>query len=124
MKKIYLAVALTSVLASQAQNFNWAKDDGLYAYDYGYGITTDNSGNVYVAGKYEEHAFFSPDSLPNQGNHDIYLAKYNSSGVLSWVKTAGGEQGDYAHAVACDNNFVYVAGEIQYPDSGYPNIIV
>ncbi|HWY11148.1 MAG TPA: T9SS type A sorting domain-containing protein [Bacteroidia bacterium] len=115
MKRIYLLAVLGLVFNNLcSQNFSWANRAGLYAYDYGYGIVNDNAGNVYVAGKYEQHAFFSPDSLPNQGNHDIYLAKYNSSGILSWVRTGGGRSGDYAHAVACDGaNNVYVAGEIE-----------
>jgi hypothetical protein len=118
MKKIYLAAVLTTLfIGSQAQNFNWAKDEGLYAYDYGYGIATDNAGNVYVAGKYEQAANFSGTILPCTGtpdcNHDIWVAQYSSSGALNWIHTGGGNLGDYAHSLACDGNFVYIAGEIE-----------
>jgi hypothetical protein len=112
MKKIILILSLFCV-ALQAQTFQWAKREGLWAYDYGYGITTDNEGNVYVAGKYEKNAKFSGVTLPCQGNHDIYLAKYSPSGSLIWIRTAGGYSGDYAWNVACDGNYVYIAGEIQ-----------
>lgn len=98
----------------QSQNFDWAKREGLWAYDYGYGITTDNTGNVYVAGKYELNSNFSNTILPDQGNHDIYIAQYSSTGALNWIKTAGGALGDYAHAIACDGtSSVYMAGEIE-----------
>lgn len=98
----------------QAQNFEWAKREGFSAYDYGYGTGTDNAGNVYVAGKYEGTADFSGVTLPCAGNHDIYLAKYTSAGVLTWIRTGGGLLGDYAHAMACDKTTsVYVAGEIE-----------
>lgn len=97
-----------------AQNFNWAKKGGLWAYDYGYGITTDNMGRVYVAGKYEQNANFSGTVLPCQGNHDIFVAQYSSGGTLNWIRTAGGYTGDYATAIATDgNNYVYIAGEIE-----------
>src|ERR1700752_3409022 len=98
MKKTYLAAAILFLInCIQAQNFNWAKREGLYAYDYGYGIVNDNAGNVYVAGKYEENANFSGTILPNQGNnnHDIFLAKYDAAGTLNWVQTGGGGLGDY-----------------------------
>jgi hypothetical protein len=116
MKKVYLLLLLNSLfINTQAQNFNWAKREGLYQYDYGYGITTDNTGNMYVAGKYEMNAIFSGDTLPWQGNHDIYVAQYSSTGALNWIRTAGGPSGDYAHAIACDGSNLYVAGEIEGP---------
>ncbi len=115
MKKLYVLFAACSSLLAQAQNFDWAKREGLWAYDYGYGITTDNSGNVYVAGKYEEvNANFSGTLIPCAGNHDSYLAKYTPSGALSWIRTSGGITGDYATGVVTDgSNYVYIAGEIE-----------
>lgn len=118
MKKIYLWVLLNSLLVHlQGQNFSWAKIEGLWAYDYGYGISTDNAGNVYVAGKFEDTANFSGTTLPCQGNHDIWVAKYTSSGSLDWIHTGGGPSGDYARTLACNKtNNVVIAGEIEGTD--------
>src|ERR1035437_2987548 len=115
MKKLYLMTLLSLIFNNlQSQNFSWAKRAGLWAYDYGYGIINDNAGNVYVAGKYEETADFSGTTVPCEGNHDFFLAKYNPSGALTWVRTGGGPSGDYAHATACDGDSnVYVVGEIE-----------
>jgi len=114
MKKLCIMGLLSLMFGSlTSQTFNWAKREGLWAYDYGYGISTDPNGNVYLAGKFEMNAKFSGVTLPCQGNHDIYVAKYNSSGGLIWVRSAGGYSGDYAHALASDNSFVYIAGEIE-----------
>jgi hypothetical protein len=115
MKKIYVFGLLTIVLNYiNAQNFQWAKVEGKYAYDYGYGIATDSAGNVYIAGKYEENAIFSGTVLPNQGNHDIYVAQYSPAGNLNWIRTGGGFNGDYAHALTCNKTSnVYIAGEVE-----------
>ncbi|MES2590691.1 MAG: SBBP repeat-containing protein [Bacteroidota bacterium] len=114
MKKTYLFIAFNLLfLGIKAQNFEWAKREGYWAYDYGYGIANDPAGNVYVAGKYEMNANFSGVTLPDQGNHDIYLAKYSSSGTLDWIKTGGGPLGDYAEALYCDGTSLYVSGEIE-----------
>ncbi|MDF2436664.1 MAG: hypothetical protein K0Q95_1040 [Bacteroidota bacterium] len=116
MKKVYLLVLLNSLFINLgAQNFDWAKREGYYEYDYGYGLGTDNSGNVYVAGKYEQSgAMFSGTSVTCEGNHDMYLAKYDAAGSLIWIRTAGGVLGDYAHDMACDKtSAIYVAGEIE-----------
>lgn len=123
MKKIYVFLILNlSLVIAQAQNFQWAKREGLYAYDYGYGIGTDNAGNVYVAGKYEQAANFSGTILPADvnNNHNIYVAQYSPSGTLNWIRTGGGPLGDYAHYMTLDKtNYVYVAGEVE----GYNDVI-
>ncbi len=115
MKKLYLNLLLTLLCINlSAQTFEWAKIEGHYAYDYGYAITTDNAGNVYVAGKFEENgAVFSGTSVSCYGNHDIWIAQYSPSGTLNWIRTAGGGSGDYAWGIACDNNYLYVTGEIE-----------
>jgi hypothetical protein len=121
MKKKYLLILLIVLVTGiHAQTFDWAKREGLYEYDYGYGITTDPSGNVYVAGKYEMNANFSGTILPDRGNHDIYLARYTTAGDLTWITTAGGSLGDYAEAIYCDGSNVYIGGEIE----GYGETIV
>jgi hypothetical protein len=122
MKKVYLLILIfcLPVICMKAQ-YLWAKAEGLYAYDYGYGMGTDNSGNLYVAGKFEQNANFSGTIFNCQGNHDIYLVKYASDGTLLWSRTAGGPNGDYAHNMYCDrSNYTYVAGEIE----GYGDQII
>ncbi|MDQ3046937.1 MAG: T9SS type A sorting domain-containing protein [Bacteroidota bacterium] len=121
MKKIYLLLVLNGLFINlNSQSFDWSKREGLWAYDYGYGVVTDNTGNVYVAGKYEENSIFSGTTISNAGNHDSFLAKYTSSGALTWIRTAGGSLGDYAHAIATDGtSAIYVAGEIE----GYGTLI-
>ena len=95
------------------QDFKWTNREGSWAYDYGYGIATDIAGNVYVAGKYEMNANFSGTILSDYGNHNIYIAQYSPSGILNWIRTAGGTYGDYAKALYCDGSSVYIAGEIE-----------
>lgn len=116
MKKIYLS-AFTILLAgfsAKCQDYKWAARAGSWAYDYGYGVGTDASGNVYVAGKYEMDAMFGSTQVTCEGNHDIYLAKYSSAGQIQWVKTAGGADGDYARSLAVDaSGNCYIAGEIE-----------
>jgi len=115
MKNIIKVVLIGFIsFNTYAQNFAWANKGGLWAYDYGYGVATDNAGNVYVSGKYEEAAIFSGVTLPWQGNHDAFLAKYSPSGDILWITTCGGPGGDYAQAIACDgSNYVYMGGEIE-----------
>lgn len=114
MRKIFTLSFLIGLAATvNAQDFAWSRVAGLWEYDYGYGIGTDAAGNVFVAGKYEQNAVFDNITVTCAGNHDVFLAKYDPSGTLQWVKTGGGPMGDYAHAMTVDaSGNVYLAGEI------------
>ncbi|MDQ3189968.1 MAG: SBBP repeat-containing protein [Bacteroidota bacterium] len=110
----FIIIFLHFTLVSYSQSFEWAKRAGLWAFDYGYGVCADDIGNVYVAGKYEMNAKFGNITVSCEGNHDIFITKYDPFGNLLWVKTAGGLWGDYAHAITCDGaGNVYITGEFE-----------
>jgi hypothetical protein len=107
-------IFLLFTLNAHSQSFTWAKRAGLWAFDLGHAIGSDASGNVFIAGKYEMNANFGGLTVSCAGNHDIYVAKYNSSGSILWVRTAGGSTGDYAHCLTTDpEGNVYIAGEME-----------
>ena len=84
--------------------FLWVRSGGGSKIDRGYAITVDDLGNSYVTGHYEStDAKFEDVSLPNSGDYDIFVAKYNSSGKMLWIKTAGGKGSDYGHGIAVDS---------------------
>ena len=55
----------------------WTKQLGSGTKDRGYGVTTDTSGNVYVTG----YTYGGLDGNTSSGDYDIFLVKYNSSGI-------------------------------------------
>lgn len=56
---------------------------------YGYGIAVDATGNSYVAGTtYGDLDGAGPGTLV--GNPDVFVMKYNTSGVLQWLKQTSG----------------------------------
>jgi hypothetical protein len=112
--RIFTLLFSVAFLPGYSQSFEWAQRAGRYAFDLGYGVGADNAGNVYIAGKYEQNAYFGGTYVGCAGNHDMYLAKYSPSGTFRWVRTAGGEWGDYAHAIAVDGaGNSYVTGEFE-----------
>jgi uncharacterized delta-60 repeat protein len=84
----------------------WQRRLGGTSTDGGAGIAVDGSGNVYIAGyEYSQTA----------GNYDVFIAKYNTSGVIQWQRSLGGTSTDYGQAIAVDGSGnVYVTGyEVQ-----------
>jgi hypothetical protein len=92
----------------------WARTGGGSGIDRGYAVATDTQGNVYVAGHYQSSdAVFGDTKLPFSGGYDLFVAKYDPNGNLLWVRTAGGEGYDYAHAIAIDpKGDVVVSGAV------------
>ena len=79
---------------------------GTSSADWANGVATDSSGNVYVTG-YTEGGLDGT----NEGNKDLFVVKYNSSGTKQWTKQLGSPQTDRAYGVATDSSGnVYVAG--------------
>lgn len=97
--------------------------------DVGFGVCTDNSGNVFVAGCFAGIVDFDPgpgvDEHSTGDAKDIFLSKFDPDGNFLWTRTwgSGGKQ-DFGRAVAVDssgNVFVtgYFNGTVDFnPGSG------
>ncbi len=95
----------------------WARTWGDIGRDESYAVAADESGNVYVTGRFRDTVDFDPgsgiDSRTSNGEWDIFLVKYDSSGVFRWVRTWGGveNENEYGYGVALDGSGnVYVTG--------------
>ena len=85
----------------------WTKQLGTEDSDFANGVATDSSGNVYVTGT----TYRNLDGNTNEGNADLFVVKYNSSGTKQWTKQLGTSSTDTANGVATDSSGnVYVAG--------------
>jgi hypothetical protein len=88
----------------------WHTFLGGTSVDQGYGITVDESGNVYVAGV-SQATWGSPIRGYSGGNGDAFAAKLDGGGNLTWNTFLGGSGQDVGHAIAVDGGGnVYVAG--------------
>jgi hypothetical protein len=96
--------------------FLWAVHCGGTGQDGGNGIAVTPAGDVYVTGSFVNTATFNSTSGPSTpigsgGSGDIFVARYNSNGVLQWVKKAGGTNLDVGTAISVDSqNNSYVTG--------------
>ena len=57
----------------------------------GYGIAIDPLGNVYITGTFSGTINFNQTKLTSAGELDSFLAKFDPSGKLFWVKQSGGK---------------------------------
>jgi hypothetical protein len=81
----------------------WARKAGGSSDDYSYAMAMDASTNVYLTGNfYSSTCNFSGIVITNIGGHDIYVARYDATGSLDWVRRAGGTGLESANSAAAD----------------------
>lgn len=93
-------------------NVVWLKRAGGPNVDKALSIASDNSGNIVVTGFFYVSAEFNGQTIVSSGQQDIFIAKYDATGNLLWVKKAGGTGSDAGNGVAIDNSGnVIITGE-------------
>lgn len=88
--------------------------------DSGKAIAVDDAGNSYITGAFNFTATFgdgeaNETDLTSAGSEDVFVAKYDTNGLLQWAKRAGGSGGrffsDRGNDIAIDNaGHAYVTG--------------
>ena len=116
-------------------NFIWAKSIAIDTTPYTYKtITTDLTGNVYIAGIYDGTVDFDPGpgvfNLISNAASNIFIEKLDANGNFIWVKSIAGEVGpdSHKHLSADASGNVYFTGFYQDtididPGNGVFNLI-
>ena len=99
-------------------SYAWTRTWGGGSSDVAQSVTTDQSGNIYVAGYFGSTVDFDPGAgvsdQTSAGGDDAFLTKFSSDGAYVWSRTWGGSNGDYAAAVAAGpGGSLYVVGNFQ-----------
>ena len=111
----FAIVLFATTIFAQNANFEWAVSMGGNYIDYGYSITTDDSGNVYTTGSFSGTVDFDPGAgtlnLTSAGSDDIFVQKLDPNGNLIWAKSMGGTYGDIGYSITTDDSGnVYTTG--------------
>lgn len=133
MKKILLSLLFTLVIInsfSQAPSWVWAQSAGGNFSEEAASVAVDASGNSYITG-YFGNTFtgytcaFGSTILTNVNSNDVFIAKYDPSGVLLWAKSAGGTNDDRGKGIAVDaSGNVYVTGQFNSTSMTFDTITI
>ena len=98
--------------------YGWARTFGGTQVDTARDIATDNAGNLYVSGSFQNTVDFDPGtgnvSHTSNGGKDVFLVKYTTEGSFVWARTWGAGEDDIGRSVAVDSaGDVYVTGSFQ-----------
>ncbi len=119
MKKLNLTLACLVLLSGicfhlQAQTWQWASGFGGVDYDYSNDVCRDADGNLIVVGAFGGDSLVIGNTVlyngPNIYN-EMYVAKFDSMGVLIWAQKFGGSNDEFAYSVVTDvHNNIWICG--------------
>ena len=78
-------------LAAQCQEPEWWAHIAGQHSDLSTSMCKDDEGNIYVTGRISEGGSIAGSPVSVSGAYDIYLAKFDATGILQWLSTAGGD---------------------------------
>lgn len=105
-------------LAKYAPNGDllWVVTGGGPGPETAFGVAVDAGGNAVIAGRHGASGMFSGLPITHAGSNDVFVAKYNPSGALIWLKAYGGTENDWATDVSIDRGgAIYVSGNFMSP---------
>ena len=100
-----------------AGNILWARSSTGVGIELSTCVDVDINANVCISGYFNTTVIFGNDTLFNSGTGaELFVAKYDSSGNVLWVKSAGGNLDEIAYGIACDGvGNIYVTGYFKSP---------
>jgi len=89
-------------------SYGWTQTFGGTSSAYGYGISVDDLGNVYVAGTFYNSVDFDPgvgvDNHNSVSGADVFVTRLNADGSYGWTHTFDGDFSSSAsNVIALDN---------------------
>ncbi len=99
-------------------NLAWTRRAGGTSNCRALALAVDGNGNAFLSGSFQGTATFGQPgveplatNLVSSGQSDIFIAKYNTSGLVQWARGAGGSADDQGQGIAVDGaGNVYVTG--------------
>jgi len=108
----------------ESGNKLWIQQLGTNNEDVSYSIKTDKNNNIYICG-------YTKGNLKgdNNGDKDVFLAKYDENGKNLWVQQFGTDKEDFGRSISIDNNgniFVtgWTLGVMNETFGGYDSFLV
>src|SRR4051812_29023409 len=104
-KKIALIILVNGCLTIAAQPaIKWAQNISGKGHQWISDVASDESGNIYVAGDFQDVTTFDIDAVKLQpfDVNGLFVAKYTMQGKFVWVKQLCGESSLEASKLAID----------------------
>lgn len=112
---------------SNSGAYQWVVNFGNTDFDFCRDAKVGANDDVYITGAFEYSCNFNPNGVnvrrTSAGETDIFIGKYNSQGIVQWVKTFGNSLTDIPSGLELDRNenvynTGYFSGKVDFDPSG------
>ncbi|MGQ9847682.1 MAG: T9SS type A sorting domain-containing protein [Bacteroidales bacterium] len=113
MKTLFIVMVLgVFAFTLQAQSFMWTKQFKGTGQVNPMEVIQDANGNYYVYGNFNGELKIDTVTITAVALQDVFLAKFDGSGKLQWLKTIAGSgtENSYGIKLSKDGNFIYLSG--------------
>lgn len=97
--------------------FKWAEESKNGSRGKGISIATDASGNAYLTGEFHSYmiSFGIKSAYAIGGGSDIFLIKFNQTGIAQWLSSYGSNGTDKGNSITIENaGAIYLTGYYNY----------
>ncbi len=103
----------------------WAKSAGSGGLDYANAVCSDDQGNVYMTGWFQDTIEFGNTTLIAQAYCDLFIVKYNPGGDVVWAVRAGGGSITQGKSISIDRSGnIFICGQISTHPTTFGSIVV
>ena len=96
-----------------AGNYLWANRFGDAEHQTAGSVAVDAQNNVILAGSFQGSIDFGKGPLVSGGGFDVFVAKFDPSGTVTWSKSYGGMANQVEHGLAIDSSGnILLAGDL------------
>lgn len=82
----------------------WSRRFGGTGSDFGRAVSIDMNGDILAAGYFAGTADLGTGPLASAGGNDIFIGRYDATGVAVWAQRLGGTSTDQSRAIAAATN--------------------
>lgn len=97
----------------------WIKISNNKGTDNGTGITSDNKGNIFVVGSFDNTLVFDGKSIPSTGKSDMFVIKLSGAGSTIWLKNYGDKEDGYGSTIFYNGNKLVLGGSKKLDAGNY-----
>jgi hypothetical protein len=117
-RSLALLTLISTLHAAESPSCDWVFSGGGASHDKTRAVTTDKSGNVFLASECIGDASFGDQQHKTAGSMDMCLVKLDAKGKALWVSAIGGSKTDRAYGVITDAaGNAYVTGHFESTDA-------
>lgn len=99
-----ICIYILITISSNAQTWQWANAAHNSGTAQGNSIAVDAMGNTFICGTFENTLTLENSNLTSLGRTDAFVAKYDPSGQLLWVRQIGSDTLDEGRSVDVDDS--------------------